>query len=46
MTEPVGLSVDARKTLVRRGLQLNAFSIGYNALEAVVSRSSALARTA
>jgi divalent metal cation (Fe/Co/Zn/Cd) transporter len=37
MTEPVGLSVDARKTLVRRGLQLNAFSIGYNALEAVVS---------
>jgi divalent metal cation (Fe/Co/Zn/Cd) transporter len=37
MTESVGPSVDARRTLVRRGLQLNALTIGYNALEAVVS---------
>jgi divalent metal cation (Fe/Co/Zn/Cd) transporter len=37
MTESLGLSLDARRTLVRRGLRLNALTIGYNALEAVVS---------
>ena len=37
MTESAGLSVDARRALVRRGLQLNALTIVYNALEAIVS---------
>lgn len=37
MTEALGLSVDARRALVRRGLQLNALTLVYNTLEAVVA---------
>jgi divalent metal cation (Fe/Co/Zn/Cd) transporter len=37
MIESVSPSVDARRALVRRGLQLNALTIAYNALEAIVS---------
>jgi divalent metal cation (Fe/Co/Zn/Cd) transporter len=37
MSESTLLSVDARKALVRRGLLLNAATLVYNALEAIVS---------
>ena len=37
MTESVSLSIDARRTLVRRGLLLNGVTLGYNTLEAAVS---------
>ena len=37
MSESAGRAGDARTALVRRGLLLNAVTIGYNALEALVS---------
>ena len=37
MSESSSLSIERRRELVRRGLVLNAVTIGYNTLEAVVS---------